>query len=254
VYFAKQLIGAWLNPLPIAMTLLAIALFLRAMQRRRAAATLMAAGVGVALLASLGSVGNALLWPLETSHAALLDVGVAQEPPRFIVVLGSSYHPRKDIPVTSALDSVAMVRLIEGVRLFRLQPQATLVVSGGAVAGQPPVSVGYAKAAVALGVPDESILQMNDVLDTSAEIRTLRALVGDANVAIVTSAAHMPRVMRYCERYGVRAVAAPTGHLSQPLDLWSWRAWLLPSGSGLRKTETALHEYIGLLALRLGVN
>jgi len=253
VYLFKQWVGAWVNPLPIAISLFAIAIALRSTGRRRSAATLTIIGAVVAFASSLGGVGSALLTPLETRHAAMLDARNMQQV-RFIVVLGSSYHPRQDIPVTAALDSVAMVRLIEGIRLSRQQPRAILVLSGGAVGGQPPVSVGYAEAAMALGVPAESILQMNDVLDTAAEIRALHSLAGDATVMLVTSAAHMPRAMEYCDRFGVAAIAAPTGHLAQPLRSWSWRTWLFPTSSGLRKTETALHEYLGLLAMRVGLN
>jgi uncharacterized SAM-binding protein YcdF (DUF218 family) len=253
VYLFKQWVGAWLNPLPIAIGFFAIAIALRSTGRRRSAVTLTIMGAFVAFASSLGGVGNALLTPLETRHAAMLDARSPQQI-RFIAVLGSSYHPRQGIPVTAALDSVAMVRLIEGIRLLRQQPQAILVLSGGAVGEQPPVSAGYAEAAMALGVRAESILQMNDVLDTAAEIRTLHTLAGDATVVLVTSAAHMPRAMEYCELFGVAAIAAPTGHLAQPVGSGSWHTWLLPTSGGLRKTETALHEYLGLLAMRVGLN
>lgn len=254
MFVLKQWVGAWLMPLPIAALLLAAGCLLKALGRRRLAITSFVLSAAAGLPAALGSVGNGLLHPLETRYPAVVDAAALAGSPRYIVVLGSSYRPRDDLPVTSALDSVSLVRLVEGVRLFRQLPGSLLVVSGGAVAGNPPVALGYARAAVELGVPAESILRMDDVLDTSVEIRTLHQRVGGSTVLLVTSAAHMPRAMEYCARYGVRAIAAPTGHLAEPFSAWTSRTWLLPSATQLRKTEMALHEYLGLLALRLSLN
>jgi len=61
----------------------------------------------------------------------------------------------------------------------------------------------------------------------------------------------MPRAMALCQRFGVRAIAAPTGNLTGNLEADAWLP--LPSGTALRKSETAWHEYLGLLALELGL-
>jgi uncharacterized SAM-binding protein YcdF (DUF218 family) len=253
VFAFKQWVGAWLMPLPIAASLLLLGLLFRLVRWRRSASALCVTGVMVAALATLGCIGNGLLWPLESRYPAVQDASLSRLRAQYVVVLGSGYRPRDGLPVTAALDAGAVVRIAEGVRLFRQLPGVSMIVSGGPVAGNPPAAVGYAKAASAWGVPTESILLMDQPLDTATEIRTLRELVGDSTVLLVTSASHMPRAMEYCIRYGVRAVAAPTGHLAEPPATWGWRAWLLPSGVHLRKTETALHEYVGLLAMRLGV-
>lgn len=254
MFALKQLVATLVMPLSIAVSLVALGLLCMVLRRLRAARVLCVTGAVVATLSTLGCVGNGLLWPLETRHAALSDASKISPEPRYVVVLGSGYHPRDDMPVTAALDSTAVVRLAEGVRLFRQLPGATLILSGGPVAGHPPSADGYLKLATAWGVPRESIQLMDDVLDTAAEIRELRNRVGGSPIVLVTSASHMPRALEYCARYGVRAVAAPTGHLAEPPATWGLRGWLLPSGVHLRKTETAVHEYVGLLALRFGLN
>jgi uncharacterized SAM-binding protein YcdF (DUF218 family) len=168
------------------------------------------------------------------------------------VVLGSGYHPRNALPVTAALDSVGIVRLTEGLRLLRQLPGAQLILSGGPVRGEPPIARGYALAADALGVPAASMILIDEPPDTGAEIRAIHARVGDAPVLLVTSAAHMPRAMALCRREGLHAIAAPTGNLAAPSGRGGF--WLpLPSGASLIKSETAFHEYLGLLALTLGI-
>jgi uncharacterized SAM-binding protein YcdF (DUF218 family) len=248
----KTVLGALLMPLPIACLLASVGLVTKGVGHRRLGHVLVALGGFIALAATLGPVSNVLLRPLEDRYPAIIDPSVIRPLPRYIAVLGSGYRPRDGLPITAALDAVALVRLTEGVRLFRQMPGSRLILSGGAVDGQPPSARGYELAAMALGVPSSSIDIIDSPLDTGAEIRALHARLGNAPVILVTSAAHMPRAMAHCARGGLRAVAAPTGNLTEPSGTWGVGAFL-PSGTSLRKTETAFHEYVGLLALTLGV-
>ena len=59
----------------------------------------------------------------------------------------------------------------------------------------------------------------------------------------------MPRAMRHFQAVGLDPLPAPTQHLTgrttgRPLSDW------LPAAIYLRKTESALHENLGLLAWR----
>jgi uncharacterized SAM-binding protein YcdF (DUF218 family) len=248
----KLALGAWLLPLPLGLILVCLGLLLRLTVRRRSSQVLIAAGVTIALAATLGPVADALLQPLEARYPAVLDASILRPAPQYVAVLGSGYRPRGGLPVTAALDAVGIVRLTEGMRLLRQLPQAQLIVSGGPLRNEPPIARGYALAAAALGVPAASVIVSDSPRDTGEEIRALRARLGDATVLLVTSAAHMPRAMALARREGLHAIAAPTGNLTRggPADFWL----PLPSGTSLRKSETALHEYEGLLALELRIS
>ena len=115
-----------------------------------------------------------------------------------------------------------------------------------------PPALGYAEFAREFGVNEASIVVLNGSLDTHAEARSVAMLIGAAPFILVTSAYHMPRAMRLMERTGAHAIPAPTG---QRVDR-SYRRWgdLVPTASGLSKTEHALHEYLGLAALAAGVD
>jgi uncharacterized SAM-binding protein YcdF (DUF218 family) len=246
----KLVADAWLLPLPLALLLGCIALALRFAGRRRGARITAVGAVVVAVAATLGPVANLLLMPLETRYPGVLDAARLQPPPRYVAVLGSGYSPRMGLPVTAALDATGVVRLAEGVRLLRQLPGAQLIVSGGPQHDEPPIAHGYALAAAALGVPPDAVILLDTPRDTAAEMRALHARIGDAALLLVTSAAHMPRAMALSRREGLHAVAAPTGNLLSTTGSWS----VLPSGRSLYKSEVAVHEYAGLLALHMGLD
>jgi uncharacterized SAM-binding protein YcdF (DUF218 family) len=240
---------AWLLPLPLGLILICVGLLLRLRIHRGIAHGLIALGVTLAVAATLAPVANTLLRPLETRYPAVLDASALQPAPQYVAVLGSGYFPRVGLPVTAALDAVGVVRLAEGVRLLRQLRDAQLIVSGGPHRHEPAVARGYALAATSLGVPVDSVILLDTPTDTAAEIRALHTRIGAAEVLLVTSAAHMPRAMALARREGLQALPAPTGNLVIG-STWS----VLPSGTSLRKSETALHEYEGLLALEMGID
>jgi uncharacterized SAM-binding protein YcdF (DUF218 family) len=253
LFVLKKVVGALLLPLPMAVVLAALGLLALSRGWRRLGKWVVACGAAVALLPSLSPVSDILLRHLERQYSAVLDARALRPVPRYVLVLGSGYQPVAGLPITAALDADSLVRLTEGVRLFKQLPAASLVVSGGALPGRRPSARGYADAAIALGVPVSSIIVLDKPLDTAAEARAAATRFGSEPMLLVTSAAHMPRAMAHCARAGVRAIAAPTGHLvKSPLSL-APRAWL-PSAVHLRKTEVALHEYLGLAAMAMGAD
>ena len=248
----KLVLGAWLMPIPLSLIIALIGLALRAAGRRRAGHFLIGGGAVLAVAACCGFVGRALLHPLETRYHSVVNAAAIVPAPRYVAVLGSGYQPREGLSVTGALGADAVIRLAEGIRLYRQLPTATLIVSGGPSPGDPPAARGYALAATELGVPSQALLLIQTPTDTGAEIRAIHDRIGDAPVLLVTSAAHMPRAMEHCKRVGLHAIAAQTGNLTDPAPRGqSW--WSPPSGTALRKTETAFHEYFGLLALSFGI-
>lgn len=247
MFWLKQIVGALATPLVIASLITISALLCRLLGRRRLSIWLLASALAIGYLGSISPVGEALLRPLENRYPAVLSS--ANFATGYVLVLGSGYAPRSDIPVTAALDEDGLVRIVEGIRLMRVLRAPRLIVSGGAPRGRASAASGYAELARSLGVGDESLIVLDDALDTGAEARTIVELLRDTPFVLVTSAYHMPRSMLLMERAGARAIPAPAGHLIGSGG-WSWRS-LLPDSTGLRKTERALHEYLGLLALQV---
>jgi uncharacterized SAM-binding protein YcdF (DUF218 family) len=62
----------------------------------------------------------------------------------------------------------------------------------------------------------------------------------------------MPRAISLMERAATHPIPAPTGQLTgKPHNAV---ADLLPSSAGLHATERACHEYLGILALSVGLD
>lgn len=250
MYLAKQLVSALATPLTIALFIAAAAGLCRVFERRRLSASLIVAAAAIGYLGAIAPVGDALLYPLERSYPSL-PPGTQQDVGH-VVVLGSGYSPRAGIPVTAALDAEGLVRIVEGIRLSRQLGGLRLVVSGGALRGRTPPAIGYAELARDLGIAEALLIVLDRPLDTKSEAAAVAGLLGKTPFVLVTSAYHMPRAMRLMTLAGAQPIPAPTGHRVDVSATWEWRAFL-PTSGGLRKTEHALHEYVGLLGTSLSV-
>lgn len=251
----KFLLGTIAAPLAISFLLGLIALAFRIAGYRRSALGLFAAGVTVGYLGSVSIVGDALLVPLEGRYSAFRESAHSEEKIAAIVVLGAWYGPRDTIPITSALSADGLARIAEGVRLAVRYPAAKLVVSGGAPHGGVASAIGYARFAREFGIPAERLVAVPNAFDTAQEAREVSKLLARQRFILVTSASHMPRSIALMERQGARPLPAPTAHRTAGrLEFQNWYEAILPSSLGLSKTEAAWHEYLGLLAISLGLD
>jgi uncharacterized SAM-binding protein YcdF (DUF218 family) len=250
----KLFIGALAGPLLVAFFLVVAAtLVARLPGRRKLVRTLFVASAITAYLGSISVIGGALLVPLENRYPALREDAISASQVTAIVVLGSGYSPQDNRPITSLLDGDGLSRISEGVRLALRFPAARLVVSGGASVPARAPALGYARFARALGIPQERIVVMDQARDTAQESQAIAKRLGNQRFLLVTSASHMPRAMLLMERAGANAIPAPTSfHSSGRLAVEGIDAFI-PCGSGVRQTELAVHEYLGLIALSIGL-
>src|SRR5262249_31422215 len=158
---------------------------------RRTSAVLTIATAIATYLACTPLIASALLSPLARAATSPLD---HPPPVKFVVVLGSWYSPRDDLPVTASMSLEGVARLAEGVRLLRLLPSARLIVSGGTVSpttNEQATARGYERLARALGIGADSILVLDKAHDTAGEARYLAPVVGREPFLLVTSADHL---------------------------------------------------------------
>jgi uncharacterized SAM-binding protein YcdF (DUF218 family) len=109
---------------------------------------------------------------------------------------------------------------------------------------------GYAQAAVAMGVSGERLVVLDTPTDTGREARAVRESLGEGiALVLVTSASHMPRAMAHFRAAGLAPMAAPTHYLADSDSSGALSDWV-PSAKNIRKTERAMYEAMGRLALR----
>jgi uncharacterized SAM-binding protein YcdF (DUF218 family) len=242
--FIKHLVEVAATPLVLALLIAIAGALVRVFGRRRISAVLWLAAASLVYLSAIEPVANALLAPLERRYPPLGDIQNLP-PVHYIVVLGSSYGPHDGIPITAALDANGLARIAEGVRLMRQVHGARLIVSGGAPEGQEASAIGYAKFAVDFGIDPDAIVKLDKSLDTAEEASSIAALIGAAPFIMVTSAYHMPRAVHLMQLAGAHPTPAPTGQLAPGHMTYGAGGWI-PASASLRKTERALHEYMGM--------
>lgn len=245
----KALVSTLVMPFPIFLGLVLCGLVLLRIGWRRAGLRVVVGGVLLLVLASWWPVAEGLLAPLENRYPPVTDLA-ALDGVTAVVVLGGGWRPKPGWPISSQLNESSAIRLFEGVRLLRALPEARLIVSGGTRrTDRPPVAQGYAQAARELGAPAARIAILDTPVDTAQEAYAVRAALGTGQrFVLVTSASHMPRAVRHFQRVGLDPIPAPTQHLTGRLKR-EWLEFWIPSADHLRKTERAVYEYLGLLAL-----
>lgn len=256
MFWLKKTIGFWLMPLPFSIALVALGAGLAWRGRRRAGRIFTAAGIAVLLVTSNKAVGNWLAGSLESRYAPVPELTDGAALPSvlgacsYIAVLGGGHADAAGFSANNQLSASALARLVEAVRLWRHLPRAALLTCGPARDGFPAHAEILKRAALDLGVPAAQITELPNVRDTADEVRALRALVGDAPVALVTSAWHMPRAMALAEHAGLRAVPCPADFVCRPQARPEWTDYLWDL-RGLERSTKGIHEYLGLWWARL---
>ncbi|MHB1318090.1 MAG: YdcF family protein [Anaerolineae bacterium] len=203
----------------------------------------------------------------ETSGVALPGaVGPEQlaqidwEAVRTIVVFSGCTVAFDGEPITRQVDGPFLARLVEGVRLYDICPDCTLILSGGygCDADAPVETLTNWRFATEYGVAPEDLVIERTSLDTDDQARVLAGMlsdgIGQAPFLVVTSASHMPRTMALFEAEGlVHAIPAPTDYATGLYSLLSKETFspesLYPNAKALWNTERAIYEYLGLLLI-----
>lgn len=258
-FWLKKAVAFFLMPLPVCLLLLVAGLWLLGharRERRKLGRGLVAAGLLVLFLGSNNQISIWLIRPLEKQYTPVAEIPPGAAVPaalarcRYIVVLGGGHGDADFLPATSKLSTSALGRVTEGVRLLRLIPDARLIVTGPGERDRPTHATILAQAAVALGAPADRIVKIEQVRDTEDESHAVRSLIGDAPVALVTSAWHLPRAAALFRQAGVDILPCPADFLAKPEEKWSVETLLCESDS-LNRSTYAVHEYVGRLWLWL---
>lgn len=170
---------------------------------------------------------NTLLAPLESQYSRL-DLAEIPENIEYVLLLGGDKEKRA----------------WEVIRLYQHIPNLKIITSGYAMYDKISEAEKTAVWLEESGIKKENILMQGEATDTKGEALALKKRIGTAPFLLVTSAYHMPRAMKTFQKAGVNPIAAPADFNNPDEDSWSvFRAYQL------KKTEQALHEYLGLLWL-----
>jgi len=256
MFILKKIIPLFISPVPLCLELLIAGLILLLFTRRQKTGKLIIS-IGVILFAimSFTPIPDLLIKPLErkypplyvkTSDTNLDDISSI----KWIVVLGGGHVPDPNTPISSQISGATLVRLTEAIRLYKKIPGSKLILSEGKVFNPVAGAETMAKVARAVGINQEDLILESESMDTDDEARLIKPIVGEDKFILVTSAAHMPRSMALFKKKGMNPIPAPTDHCYKNIKT-THPSDFFPNPGGLIKTETALHEYLGIIWSKL---
>lgn len=258
MFILKKIISDFLCPLPSSLLLSFLGLYLLWFTtKQKVGKILVSVGLVILTLFSYRGIADKLLRPLERQYDTFeiknsLAVSETENASaiKFVVVLGGGHTSDPELPLLSQINTNPLVRLIEGIRIYRKYPGAKLLLSGGGAFD--PVSEAEVMARVTreMGVPESDLVLESKSKDTRDEALFIKPIVGNEPFALVTTASHIPRSMALFKKLGMNPIPAPIGHSvkdEQGLSHYSF----FPSTGNLRKTELVIHEYIGMAWAKL---
>ena len=240
----KTLVATCLSPLVIALALQVAgwALCRRSPRRRQ---LLLALGTMVLFLGSLAG------FTFETRRAAEfqyppLSIDSLPDGPLQIVVLGTGFNPDPQLPANSRVGGAFLSRLLEGIRILRARPDATLIVS---IAGETPAADKeqfWAEMNPLLGIESADFVLITTAESTLDEAQLVKPLNDGRPVVLATSAGHIPRAVRIFADEGLNILPAPTDYgfvrAGSSIDR-VWPQWI-PSTDGIGSNHAFLYEAV----------
>jgi uncharacterized SAM-binding protein YcdF (DUF218 family) len=211
-------------------------------KRRRAGWTMFAVSAAVYVIFGTGILSTWLLGTLENRYTSLASTEGLQDV-KCIVVLAGYGERHAGLTPSSEVNFASAYRLIEGLRVVHLLPEAEILISGG---GAVP---GIMKGLLAsMGLPEQRISIDNRSNNTHESAENVKKLTGGEKFILITSAGHMPRAMAAFRKAGINPVPAPTNYMSikerRFMDY-------LPAPRHLVYADLAVHEYLGMAWYRL---
>ena len=213
---------------------------------------LMQAALALLLAMLLAPVGNLLLVPLETRFPPPgSDLGRVDG----IVVLGGAVDEVTSAGQGHLSVNGAAERLIAPIALLQRHPQARLVFTGASGSLMP----GMQKEGDFVrqfwrdaGIDKGQVLyeeKSRNTHENAVFSKELAQPMPGERWLLVTSAAHMPRSVAVFRKADFEVIAYPVGFKSTG----SLGHWYVPrsAGGALGNVESAMHEYLGLLAYYL---
>ena len=248
----KDLLTAFLNPLPLSLTILFVGVtLLWVLPKARAGTWLVTIGLILLVMVGEGSLSAALVEPLEYRYPPLDPAKLQIEsgaPVKYVVVLSAGHVKDTTVSLTSQITRASLIRLVEGIRLHHAMPDSKLVLSGDSAFDPVSEAAMMAKLAEELGTKHEDIVVEPTARNTEEQAQRIQSIVGKDRFVLVTSAVHMPRAVALLEKLDLRPVPAPTGYyLRQAKDQGGFSLMShFPTAESIRVTERALHEYLGI--------
>lgn len=248
-FYLAKILWFFAQPSGLLLLLLLMGAALLQVGRDRLGRRLIAASAGLMLFGGWLPVSNWLMLPLEQRFSRADLTGEVDG----IVVLGGAEEARIWIERAAHGLNEAGERFTETIALARRYPKAKVAFTGGAIERLSASKVG-ADAARAiftdLGLPegDRLVLERKarDTWENAVFVKALTRPKAGERWLLVTSAWHMPRAIGAFRKAGFPVEPWPVDY--RTASLWDGLRPFEAPADGLKRFDTALHEWVGLAA------
>ncbi|MCU1385641.1 MAG: YdcF family protein [Acidobacteria bacterium] len=207
---------------------------------------------------SLPAVAQALIAGLQGRYRTLRTADEARGAAAIVIVGNGSVSYTDGRFTSDQLTRRSTFCVFEGARLYQLLHPDYVIASGGAPAiatGAAPESELIRDALIRLGLPGDRIVVDATSHTTEEQASNVGRLLQErdprARAVVVTTAAHMPRVMKLFAAQHIDAIPSVTPDLKYDEGRTGWMRWW-PSTAALRGSESAMYEYLALVLVAIG--
>ena len=198
-------------------------------------------------LLTMQPFASILINSLENDYECLLDSNKIKSA-EYIIILGGGYNNDENLPASSQLGVSSLARLVEGMRLKKINPNAKIIFSGGTQFNENNTQANLLNNAYLSLVNDTT----NNILselphNTKSEADEAYKLIGKSKLILVTTASHMPRSVYLFNKMGCNVIAAPCDFSVKNLEYYP----SFPNGMSIKQTEMAIHEYLAIIGYKL---
>ena len=252
-FILAKILGFFALPSNLLISLGFVGLALMATRFAQAGRRLAVASLILISIVGWSPLGNALILPLEERFPPW---DASRGAPHGIVCLGGAVDTvvspeRGEVGLNEAAERMTAVA-----ELAQRYPQARIVFSGGSgrlvYGGETTEAELAARLFASFGIAKERVTLEDKSRDTLENARFTKALVQPKpgeRWLLVTSAHHMPRSVGIFRASGFSVEAFPVDYRTRgAVDLLRPFS---PLSDGLRRTDTAMREWVGLVVYRL---
>jgi uncharacterized SAM-binding protein YcdF (DUF218 family) len=251
-FVLSKILGFFALPSNALIVLGLVGVAIAVLRSARAGGKLIVASLILLAIFGLSPLANGLILPLEDRFPPW---DASRGPPIGIIVLGGAFETlvsttRADIPLNDAAE-----RMTASAALALRYPEARIIFTGGVgslLYGGPTEGELARRFYASLGIPASRVTVEEESRDTAENARftwSLAAPRPGERWLLVTSAFHMPRAIGAFRRVGFAVEAYPVDYRTRGVeDLARPFASL---GEGLRRTDVAVREWIGLVMYRI---
>jgi uncharacterized SAM-binding protein YcdF (DUF218 family) len=247
-YPLSRLIQSLILP-PSSLLILVIIGFALIRRNRTLGRLLIASGLVLLYLLSIGPVTESLVGWLEKDFPPI-ERKRADSAQAIVVLSGGvrdvSWNGAGPEPSETSLEQsseTSLERIVKGVTIHRTR-RIPLVIIGGSGDPEKRISEADAMARVAadLGVPRKDMLIESTARNTVESARELKRVFKGNRILLVTSAYHLRRATAIFTKQGFEVIAVPAGFRSErrPISIRSF----IPQAGNLYNSSLAISEYV----------